>query len=47
MQGATVLTSAIDLGGAGVDVYRAAAGTEAMIDAGLILALLAQVPYSP
>jgi len=40
--GATVLNSAVDLGNASVDVYRAAAGTEAMIDAGLILALLAQ-----
>lgn len=43
VQGATMLNSAVDLGSAGVDTFRAAAGTEAIIDAGLVLALIAQV----
>jgi hypothetical protein len=42
MQGAEGFATALDLGGAGLDTLRAAAGTEAVLDTGLVLALLAQ-----
>jgi len=41
-QGAEGFATALDLGGAGLDTLRAAAGTEAVLDTGLVLALLAQ-----
>ena len=46
MQGAEGFATALNLSGAGLDTLRAAAGTEAVLDAGLVLALLAQVRES-
>jgi hypothetical protein len=40
------LGTAVNLGDAAIDTWRAAAGTEALIDAGLVLALLAQVCWA-
>lgn len=41
-QGAEGFATALDLGGAGLDTLRAATGTEAVLDTGLVLALMAQ-----
>jgi hypothetical protein len=46
VQGAEGFATALNLSGAGLDTLRAAAGTEAVLDAGLVLALLAQVRES-